>query len=199
FGRAVEAAEMLRGNTADVERTVIGLDHMVAGKRLAERWELPTNIRDCIWLHGQSPAALPATVSRPRMVNLITLADLIAREMHLGYSGNYVYTLSRQNLLDAVGVTPEQVDATVAKLIDQADGGGGSRSHLRRGVLAHPGAELRGGAGLRRARRRVRKHAGRLPATPQYTGHRRRAGPVGGGGTRMAADGDLAAPAVRPA
>src|SRR4051812_21884143 len=29
FGRAVEAAEMLRGNIADVERTVIGLDHMV--------------------------------------------------------------------------------------------------------------------------------------------------------------------------
>src|SRR6185503_18547422 len=41
FGRAVEAAEMLRGNIADVERSVIGLDHMVAGKRLAERWELP--------------------------------------------------------------------------------------------------------------------------------------------------------------
>src|SRR5207249_3774808 len=119
FARAVEAAEMLRGNIADVERSVIGLDHMVAGKRLAERWELPANIRDCIWLHGQSPAALPATVSRPRLVNLITLADLIARELHLGYSGNYVYTLSRQNLLDAVGVTPEQVDAVTAKLVDQ--------------------------------------------------------------------------------
>src|SRR5437016_5797504 len=119
FARAVEAAEMLRGNIADVERSVIGLDHMVAGKRLAERWELPANIRDCIWLHGQSPAALPATVSRPRLVNLITLADLIARELHLGYSGNYVYTLSRQNLLDAVGVTPEQVDAVVAKLVDR--------------------------------------------------------------------------------
>ena len=41
FGRVVEAAEMLRGNIADLERTVIGLDHMVVGKRLAERWNLP--------------------------------------------------------------------------------------------------------------------------------------------------------------
>src|SRR5882724_11669882 len=46
FSRVVEAADMLRGNIADVERTVIGLDHMVVGKRLAERWELPEMIRD---------------------------------------------------------------------------------------------------------------------------------------------------------
>ena len=121
FARAVEAAEMLRGNIADIERSVIGIDHMVAGKRLAERWELPAALRDCIWLHGQAPQALPATVSRPRLVNLITLADLLAREQHIGYSGNYVYTVTRQHLLDAVGVTPEQVDATLESLVERIE------------------------------------------------------------------------------
>ena len=61
FARVVEATDLLRGNIADVERSVIGLDHMVVGKRLAERWELPLMIRDCIWLHGQLPEALPPT------------------------------------------------------------------------------------------------------------------------------------------
>src|SRR5947207_1286559 len=74
FNRVVEAAELLRGNIADVERTVIGLDHMVIGKRLAERWQLPASVRDCIWLHGQAPSALPPSVRNPRMVNLVTLA-----------------------------------------------------------------------------------------------------------------------------
>ncbi|MEA2711624.1 MAG: hypothetical protein QOF78_4225, partial [Phycisphaerales bacterium] len=119
FGRSVEAAEMLRGNIADVERSVIGLDHMVAGKRLAERWELPANIRDCIWLHGQVPSALPSTVARPRLVNLITLADVLVRERHLGYSGNYLYTIPRQNLLDAIGIAPEQVEAVLVSLVDE--------------------------------------------------------------------------------
>ena len=68
---------MLRGNIADVERTIIGLDHMVAGKRLAERWQLPAALRDCVWLHGQHPDPLPATVPQPRLVNLVTLADLL--------------------------------------------------------------------------------------------------------------------------
>lgn len=65
FARVVEAAELLCGNIADIERTVIGLDHMVAGKRLAERWQLPQAIRESIWLHGQPPQAFRRT-SRAR-------------------------------------------------------------------------------------------------------------------------------------
>src|SRR3954453_11949164 len=108
FSRVVEAADLLRGNIADVERTVIGLDHMVVGKRLAERrplpadvggaiwlhgtaanalpperWQLPANVRDAIWLHGQAPNALPPSVRCPKLVNLVTLADMIVREQHL--------------------------------------------------------------------------------------------------------------------
>lgn len=117
FSRVVEAADLLRGNIADLERTVIGLDHMVVGKRLAEKWQLPATIRDCVWLHGQLPQALPATVRNPRMVNLITLADLLVREQHLGYSGNYVFPLARQMLADAITLTREQIEAVLQKLV----------------------------------------------------------------------------------
>ncbi len=115
FSKVVEAADMLRGNIADIERSVIGLDHMVVGKRLAERWRLPDSIRDCAWLHGQIPQALPATVKNPRLVNLITLADVIVREQHLGFSGNFSFSVPKQALLDAVGLTPEQLEPVMRR------------------------------------------------------------------------------------
>jgi putative nucleotidyltransferase with HDIG domain len=117
FSRVVEAADLLRGNIADVERQVIGIDHMVVGKRLAERWGLPAGIRECIWLHGHMPSALPGTVQHPRLVNLITLADAIVREHHLGWSGNYAFAAGRQSLVDAIGLTAEQTSNAVAELV----------------------------------------------------------------------------------
>ena len=94
---------------------------MVAGKRLAERWELPANIRDCIWLHGQNPEALPATVKNPRLINVITLADLLVREQHIGYSGNYSFSVSRDALMAAVGVSSAQVERVLAELVSHID------------------------------------------------------------------------------
>jgi putative nucleotidyltransferase with HDIG domain len=117
FDKVVEAAELLRGNIADLERTIIGLDHMVVGKRLAERWGLPSSVRDCIWLHGQLPTALPGTVRNPRLVNLITLADVLSREQHLGFSGNFAFTLPRQPLVDAIGLPDGAVERVLQKLV----------------------------------------------------------------------------------
>jgi signal transduction histidine kinase/HD-like signal output (HDOD) protein len=121
FDRVVEATDLLRGNIADLERSIIGLDHMVVGKRLAERWGLPTTIRECIWLHGQAPEALPQTVKSPKLVNLITLADVLVREQHLGYSGNYAFTLSRQSLLGAVGLGQSAVDEVTSRLVSHIE------------------------------------------------------------------------------
>jgi hypothetical protein len=148
FSKVVEAADLLRGNIADLERTVIGLDHMVVGKRLAEKWQLPATIRDCIWLHGQLPQALPATVKNPRMVNLTTLADLLVREQHLGYSGNYVFAMARQVPADAVGIGNEQVEAVMQKLVATSTpsrrpgAGQASTSELYQHALARANKEL---------------------------------------------------------
>lgn len=149
FSRVVEAADLLRGNIADLERTVIGLDHMVVGKRLAEKWQLPAVMRDCIWLHGQLPQALPATVRNPRMVNLVTLADVLVREQHLGYSGNYAFPMGRQVLTDAVGLSHEQIELVTQRLVAhiepraQALGlGQASTEELYQQVLAQANREL---------------------------------------------------------
>jgi putative nucleotidyltransferase with HDIG domain len=116
FSRVVEGCDLLRGNIADLERNIIGLDHLVIGKRLAERWKLPTCLREAIWLHGQSPEALPPSVENPGLVHLISLADLLVREQHLGYSGNFILT-GRSALIEALGLTPSQIDDCLQKLV----------------------------------------------------------------------------------
>jgi signal transduction histidine kinase len=121
FSRVVEAADLLRGDIADIERTIVGLDHMVVGKRLAEKWQLPATIRDCVWLHNQTPEALPATVRNKRMVNLVTLADQIVREQHLGYSGNFSYSIPRQALLNAIGLDAKQFAELAPQLVEKIE------------------------------------------------------------------------------
>ena len=116
FARVVEAVDLLRGNIADVERQLIGVDHMTAGRRLAERWRLPDAVADVAWLHGQPPAALPKGMKNGRLVNLVTLADLLVRQQHLGYSGNYVLT-DRGPVLAALGLSDADADAVVAALV----------------------------------------------------------------------------------
>lgn len=149
FAKVVEATEMLRGNIADLERQIIGLDHMVVGKRLAEKWKLPVNVRDCVWLHGQVPGALPATVRNPRLVNLVTLADTLVREQHLGYSGNHTYGVPRKALLEGAGVTEEQVAVVMGELVGMIEVrasalglGESSTSDLYRQALSQANREL---------------------------------------------------------
>lgn len=121
FARVVDAVEMLRCDIADVERTVIGLDHMVVGKRLAERWMLPGIFRDAIWLHGQLPKALPENCRNPKLVNLVTLADIVVRQQHLGFSGNHAYTVPVPMLLEAVGLSAKQLEQATARLVSRIE------------------------------------------------------------------------------
>ena len=94
---------------------------MVVGKRLAERWNLPAVLRDCIWLHGQDPSALPNHVASARLVNLITLADVLVRQQHLGYSGNYTMPASNEPMLAAVGLNGTQILDALTHLVDEIE------------------------------------------------------------------------------
>lgn len=149
FAKAIEAADVVRGNIADVERNVIGVDHTIVGKRLAEQWQLPHQLRDVIWLHGQLPQALPPSVRNDRLVNLVTLADVLVREQHIGYSGNYTYVVSRQLLQDALNILPQQVDAVMERLVTAIESraralgiGATDASELYRGALQQANREL---------------------------------------------------------
>ena len=118
FARVVEGSMLVRGNIADLERNIIGIDHMVVGKRLAERWKLPSVIAEVIWMHGQMPSALPQSLAEPNLVNLVTLADQLVRQHHLGFSGNYTF-LPEAVLLAPLNLRQRQMDTVLGDLVSR--------------------------------------------------------------------------------
>ncbi|MBN2560701.1 MAG: HDOD domain-containing protein [Phycisphaerae bacterium] len=98
FGRIIRKSKQTRADISDVERAILGVDHMVVGHRLAERWGLPRRLVECIWLHHHEAEALPASVAAGRHVQIVQLADTIVREHRIGFSGNHHIPISSREL-----------------------------------------------------------------------------------------------------
>ncbi len=75
-----------------VEREVLGVDHLVAGKRLGERWGLPEGLLRCIWLHELDAGAIPDDEHGP-LLRVLLGGRAIARELHVGDSGDFGTTM----------------------------------------------------------------------------------------------------------
>ncbi len=116
YDRVVAKVEASRGCIADVEREVFGLDHTVAGQRLAAHWKLPAMIRESIWLHHQTPASTPAGIAHGEHVRLVQAADRLARQMRIGYSGNHSGDGSLSAIAEAAGLTTEQAHQVTSAL-----------------------------------------------------------------------------------
>ncbi|MCH7792289.1 MAG: HDOD domain-containing protein [Planctomycetes bacterium] len=88
YARVAAMCEQRQCSTADVERTVIGIDHHTAGKRLAEHWSLPHVLQDVLWLHSQPMAGIPDLPHKP-IIGVVTAAKGVCRSLLLGWSGEF--------------------------------------------------------------------------------------------------------------
>ncbi|MGA2265156.1 MAG: HDOD domain-containing protein [Phycisphaerae bacterium] len=115
FQRAAELATDAHGDISDMERQVIGIDHATIGHRLAEMWRLAPTLAEIIWLHHQPPAAIPAAAP-VKMIELVGLADAVARTLQLGFSGNYVFAESLEEQAGRLGLAPLAVEEVCRQL-----------------------------------------------------------------------------------
>jgi len=134
FERIAQTCERTRADIADVERELLGIDHTGIGRHLAMRWGLPRRWVECIWLHHQSPEALPASIAEEGHVRIVQLADTMAREQRLGYSGTHGMAASSHALAERLGLPDVErvriIESLPAELARQAslespDGGEG--------------------------------------------------------------------------
>lgn len=97
YAGVLAIAEKRACDSAPVERSVLGLDHHTAGKRLAERWGLPRPLQDVMWLYAQGPRPLHDDGSFDGLIAIVGVAKTLCRELHLGWSGDFgpVPTLER--------------------------------------------------------------------------------------------------------
>ncbi|HYD01859.1 MAG TPA: HDOD domain-containing protein [Phycisphaerales bacterium] len=86
YDRVVRQAQSAGRTLHSAERSSLGVDHHQAGKRLAERWSLPHQLQDAMWLHGQPPGAMPDLPHRT-LVGVVAIANGLAHRMMIGWSG----------------------------------------------------------------------------------------------------------------
>ncbi len=111
YARVLWRYESTDADISDIEYALLGVDHTGAGRRLAERWNLPKRLFECIWLHHHPPELLPAGIAAGRHVQIIQLADTLAREQRLGFSGTYHIARPSRLLAQQLGLPEEKRQA----------------------------------------------------------------------------------------
>ncbi|MCH8344192.1 MAG: HDOD domain-containing protein [Planctomycetes bacterium] len=118
FDRVCELAESHGKSLDHACRRIIGIGGCLAGKRLAEHWQLPQLMIDVIWLHGQPVNALPDGPNRP-LIALVSLADAIARRQHLTPAGHAPQGEDIQGMCDEIGLEYRVVAQIIPRLHDE--------------------------------------------------------------------------------
>jgi putative nucleotidyltransferase with HDIG domain len=117
YARVVELADQRQGNIADFERPILGVDHLLAGRTIAERWGLPPVLADAISMHHLTPAQLPEGPHRPTL-SVVHIADLICRKLALGWSGNFSTNTDEVDLCIQAGLDERRVQAIIPRLYE---------------------------------------------------------------------------------
>ena len=119
FERVVIEAKAAGAAAADIERKYLGIDHCIVGKRLAEKWGLDPQIVLAIWLHHSDPDAISQNTPDVRIAQIVRLADAVARICSIGSSGSFDEPECSPAMLDALGLTQEQIDEISENLPEQ--------------------------------------------------------------------------------
>ncbi|RKY09313.1 MAG: hypothetical protein DRP66_02585 [Planctomycetota bacterium] len=110
FSRIVEQAKAQLSPIHAVEKKHLGLDHTIIGKRLAEKWSLPVEIAYAIWLHHTDAEIISENMPTAKMALVVQLADIIARQNHIGLSGSFDTPESTEAICRALSLPSEQVE-----------------------------------------------------------------------------------------
>jgi putative nucleotidyltransferase with HDIG domain len=121
FAKVVRRASEVRGDVLEVERAILGVDHTLVGRRLAERWNLPRPLIETIWLHHQPLDGLPPSIAAGGHVQIVHLADTLVREQRIGYSGNYQFLATSRELAERLCLPESERIAIVESLAEEIE------------------------------------------------------------------------------
>jgi signal transduction histidine kinase/CheY-like chemotaxis protein/HD-like signal output (HDOD) protein len=78
YARVVDAVDNAGVPALEAERSILGVDHTLAGKWTAENWGLPEPYVSAIWLHHHPSGALDETHYPVQLVEIVRLAGVLA-------------------------------------------------------------------------------------------------------------------------
>ena len=124
FEKIINEARMLGVSDIEVERKYLGIDHTIIGKRLGEKWNLPQEIINSIWLHRSDTNAIDSTITDTKFISVIRLAYLIARNIPAADPGSYEPPADFKPLAEQLGITDPKINGikrTLSKRISDSD------------------------------------------------------------------------------
>ncbi|MHC4744131.1 MAG: HDOD domain-containing protein [Planctomycetota bacterium] len=119
LARIVEQAQSNQSSSRLVEQQQIGADHTIFGKRLAQKWRLPEEITVAVWLHHSDTAVVSQTMPRARIAQIVQLADSIARQSGIGFSGSCDSPDPVEKNALSLGIDMAHLDRIAAGLLAQ--------------------------------------------------------------------------------
>ena len=99
------------------ERRALGFDHCWAGMRIAEKWELPRNLKFAIGRHHRVPDPCPQ--DRLHLLATLRIAERLAARAGLGVSEPHVFSTDiDSNLVANAGLDETGLKKVIAQLPD---------------------------------------------------------------------------------
>ena len=119
FANIVEQARSTGADTCTVESRLLGLDHTIIGKRLAQKWRMPSLITLAIWLHHTDTAKISQDMPEARIAQVVQLADLVTHQTNFGKFGSSYSPDQVEQLARSLDISLEQLDHIRQKLPEE--------------------------------------------------------------------------------
>ncbi len=121
YARAIAATAEHDGSLAEWEAKTLGVDHLVAGRRLAQHWRLGSAIENAAWLHHQPSEAIPARMPEVGIIRVVALANGMANRKRLGSCGSLAANPLCEGMMRALALDEADMSDLAAKLDEQLD------------------------------------------------------------------------------
>jgi len=94
----------------EAERDLLGVDHAILGKHLAQRWGFPEVFQNVIWLHHQAHVPEGARPGVGSLAQVVRLADLLARQYGFACHASEQVRENPAEVAERLGLSGVQAD-----------------------------------------------------------------------------------------
>ena len=85
YSQVLRQIETQGTDLLEAERQILGVDHAILGRRLAQRWGFSTTLQNVVWLHHQDQAPPGNDPEAAALVRVVRLADILVRQEGFTY------------------------------------------------------------------------------------------------------------------
>jgi len=119
--RIIEQANIQNSPIYSIEQKNLGLDHTIIGRRLAQKWNIPSPINLAVWLHHSETEILWKTIPEAKIAQLVRLANSIAKLTGFSITQQEETTETMQQLAMSLEISTEQIQNIQRELPEKVE------------------------------------------------------------------------------